>query len=124
MSEKTQADWQNIPDLVFSDIAVMVGQESLEELQKCRQVCQCWNVMISRMTKLRKDTLRRKAEGLASRIKGGWEEDYDHIFYFYFHLLYLFNIFIYLFLFYLFSFIIIYFLLIILYLLFLFIINH
>ena len=67
MSEKTKAVWQNLPDLIFGEIMMMLM--GLEELQKCRQVCQKWNVMISQMTRLKKDQIRRKAESLAHQIK-------------------------------------------------------
>ena len=61
--------WQNLSDLIFSDIMMMVGQESLEELQKCRQVCKTWNKMITLMTKLTKDNIRRRAENMADQIR-------------------------------------------------------
>ena len=35
-----------LPDLIFSDIMMMVGLESLESLHRCRQVCSKWNEMI------------------------------------------------------------------------------
>ena len=35
-----RTSWQNLPDLVFDDVMMMAGQESLENLHKCRQVCQ------------------------------------------------------------------------------------
>ena len=37
-----------LPDLVFSDIMMLVGLESLESLHRCRQVCSKWNEMILR----------------------------------------------------------------------------
>ena len=39
-------DWQNLPDVLFGDIMMMVGLESLDTLHTCRQVCQSWNEMI------------------------------------------------------------------------------
>ena len=39
-------DWQNLPDVLFGDIMVMVGLESLDTLHTCRQVCRSWNEMI------------------------------------------------------------------------------
>ena len=38
--------WLTLPDLIFSDIMMMVGLESLESLHRCRQVCSQWNEMI------------------------------------------------------------------------------
>ena len=40
--------WLMLPDLVFSDIMMLVGLESLEILHRCRQVCSKWNEMILR----------------------------------------------------------------------------
>ena len=37
-----------LPDLIFSDIMMMVGLESLESLHRCRQVCKLWNEKIIR----------------------------------------------------------------------------
>ena len=39
-------DWLSLPELIFSDIMMMVGLESLESLHRCRQVCKTWNEMI------------------------------------------------------------------------------
>ena len=38
--------WLMLPDLIFSDIMMMVGLESLESLHRCRQVCKTWNERI------------------------------------------------------------------------------
>ena len=38
--------WNTLPDVIFSDIMMMVGLESLDTLHSCRQVCQSWNEMI------------------------------------------------------------------------------
>ena len=65
MSEKTKAVWQDLPDLIFCETMMLLG---LEELQKCRQVCQIWNVMISQMTKNKKNTIWTKAKSLATQI--------------------------------------------------------
>ena len=40
--------WLTLPDLIFSDIMLMVGLESLESLHRCRQVCKTWNEHILR----------------------------------------------------------------------------
>ena len=40
--------WLTLPDLIFSDIMMMVGLESLESLHRCRQVCKLWNEKILR----------------------------------------------------------------------------
>ena len=62
-------DWQNLPDLLFRDVIMMVGMDQLENIPKCTQVCRGWNVMVSQMTKHKKDTVRREAESLAARMK-------------------------------------------------------
>ena len=61
--------WQNLPDLVFSDLMLMVGLESIHNIQKCRDVCHSWNVMISHITKQKKDVIKREAESLAEMIR-------------------------------------------------------
>ena len=41
--------WGTLPELIFSDIMMMVGLQSLESLHRCRQVCKTWNEMIARV---------------------------------------------------------------------------
>jgi len=41
--------WLGLPELLFSDIMMMVGLESLNRLHGCRQVCTTWNEMILRV---------------------------------------------------------------------------
>ena len=64
--------WQNLPDLILTDIMMMAGLDRLDDISKCRQVCQIWNVMISQMTKRNKDTIRREAESQAAEIREKW----------------------------------------------------
>ena len=59
--------WQLLPDLIFSDIMMMVGLKSIEDVRKCRQVCQDWNLMVTQMTKLEKGSIRREAESVAAK---------------------------------------------------------
>ena len=40
--------WAKLPDLIFSDIMVLVGLESPESLLRCMKVCTSWNEMILR----------------------------------------------------------------------------
>ena len=40
--------WAVLPELVFSNIMMMVGLNSLESLHRCRQVCKTWNEKILR----------------------------------------------------------------------------
>ena len=68
MSGKTKTLWQYLPDLILGEIMVMLM--GLEKLQKCRQVCQKWNVMISQMTKNKKNIIWSKAD--STRFYGKW----------------------------------------------------
>ena len=61
-------NWQNLPHHVFGDIMTMMGRKSLQDLQKSRQVCQSWNVMMSQMTKYEKSNIRIQAESLDDQI--------------------------------------------------------
>ena len=72
--------WQNFPEFIFSDLVIIVGRESLEDLRKCRQVCKAWNVMIKDkyvMTTPRKNTIRRRADFLAANIREKWRWTVD-----------------------------------------------
>ena len=62
-------DWHNLPNLIFSDIMMMVGLQSLDELQKCKQVCGGWSVMTSQMTKHEKNIIMRKFQNPAAQIR-------------------------------------------------------
>ena len=73
------ARWKNLPDVIFSDIMMMIGLNSFEDLHRCRQVSQSWNVMISEMTKYKKVTIRKKAEILVSRISFSSYESFSKI---------------------------------------------
>ena len=68
-------NWHNLPHHILGDIMTMLGRESLNNLQKCRQLCQSWNVMVSRMNKNEKDTIRRKVESRDKQIREEWEVD-------------------------------------------------
>ena len=46
--QNTNMAWLKLPELIFSDIMMMVGLKSLESLHRCRQVCSKWNEMILR----------------------------------------------------------------------------
>ena len=69
MTSSSYNVWQNLPDLVFSDLILMVGLESIHNLQKCREVCHRWNMMMSQITKQKKEVIRREAESLAEMIR-------------------------------------------------------
>ena len=61
-SVRPSKDWQNLCDIVFGNVMMMVGMDQLENIPECRQVCRGWNVMVSQMTKHKKDTLRSEAK--------------------------------------------------------------
>ena len=61
-----------MPVLVFSDIMMKIGSESLDNVQKSRQVCKSWNEMILGMTKHQEDKLRRRA---AERIRAKFSDN-------------------------------------------------
>ena len=47
MSSQKNPDWRMLGhDLIFQEIMMMVGLDSLESLHRCRQVCTAWNSMI------------------------------------------------------------------------------
>ena len=66
-------NWQNLPNHVFDEVIMtMMGGDILQNVHKCRQVCQSWNVMMSLMTKYEKDTIRSEPESLAAQIREKW----------------------------------------------------
>ena len=63
------AGWQNLSDVIFSEIMMTVGLESLGVLQKCRGVCKTWNVLVCQMTSNKKKAIIREAEDLVARLQ-------------------------------------------------------
>ena len=62
----------NNPDDYFGDVMTIVGLGRLEDLRRCRRVCQSWNVMISHMTNQSKRTIQIKAASVADEITNKW----------------------------------------------------
>ena len=65
-----RSQWQNLPDVLFSDIMMIVGLESLDDLHRCRQVCRNWNEKI-------KQNIwdnRQKRFKLDEKLKKCWKE--------------------------------------------------
>ena len=60
-------DWLSLPELIFSDIMMMVGLESLDSLHRCRQVCKTWNEMILR--DIWESQSKKKIERLTRRFR-------------------------------------------------------
>ena len=73
MSSSSIFDWQYFPEVIFSDMMVMLGLKSIEELHKSKQVCQGWNMMISQMTQKKKHSIEIKAENLVDEIRTKWD---------------------------------------------------
>ena len=69
MTSSSNNVWQNLPDLIFSDIMLMVGRESLLDIQKYRQVCQNLSVKITQMT----DDQAQERHRQGSEEEGGVE---------------------------------------------------
>ena len=65
-------DWHNLPCNIQFDLMIMVGLNSLHDLQKCRQVCHIWKKIISQMPQRKKDTIRRLWETLTAQIREEW----------------------------------------------------
>ena len=64
--------WHNLPCNIQFDLMIMVGLNSLHDLQKCRQVCHIWKRIISQMPQRKKDTIRRLWETLTAQIREEW----------------------------------------------------
>ena len=63
--------WLTLPDLIFSDIMMMVGLDSLECLHRCRQVCSQWNEMI--LDDIWENESKKKI--MKERIEWSWGPD-------------------------------------------------
>ena len=64
--------WHNLPCNIQFDLMIMVGLNSLQDLQKCRQVCHIWKKIISQMPQRKRDTIRRLWETLTAQIREDW----------------------------------------------------
>ena len=63
--------WLTLPDLIFSDIMMMVGLDSLDNLHRCRQVCSQWNEMI--LDDIWENESKKKI--MKERIEWSWGPD-------------------------------------------------
>ena len=60
---------------VFEEIMFMIGLDSLESLDNCRQVCRSWNAMI--MNKIWDNLTKKWGTIIQRRIERSWErQDY------------------------------------------------
>ena len=60
-----------MPDLLFSDIMLMVGLENIESLHRCRQVCKNWNEVI--MSNIWESPSRKNI--MKTRIERVWSQE-------------------------------------------------
>ena len=63
-------DWRKLPDLVFNDVMLIVGHQSIEDLDSCRQVCRTWNAMI--MNKIWENPTKKWGTVIQRRIERSW----------------------------------------------------
>ena len=63
--------WLTLPDLIFSDIMMMVGLDRLDNLHRCRQVCSQWNEMI--LDDIWENQSKKKI--MKERIERSWGPD-------------------------------------------------
>ena len=54
-SNSFSSGWQNLPDVIMRDFLSMVGQNSLEDLHKSRQVSQSWNESLQLLSQNRRE---------------------------------------------------------------------
>ena len=69
-SSETQ-DWQLVGHPgIFEKIMLMIGLESLESLDNCRQVCRTWNTML--MNKIWENPTKQWGTIIQRRIERSW----------------------------------------------------
>ena len=61
-------------EIIFEKIMLMVGLDSLESLDNCRQVCRSWNAMI--MNKIWENPTKKWGEIIWRRIEKSWDDYY------------------------------------------------
>ena len=55
---------------IFEEIMLMIGLDSLESLDSCRQVCKAWNTMI--MNKIWENPTKKWGPIIQRRIERSW----------------------------------------------------
>ena len=68
MTNLVKLNWLILPEILFTEIMLMVGLQSIDSLHKCRQVCRTWNENILRL--IWKNLHKKKLIKL--RIKEDW----------------------------------------------------
>ena len=61
-------------DIIFEKIMLMVGLESLDSLDSCRQVCRSWNAMI--MNRIWEKPTKKWGIIIQRRIERSWDDYY------------------------------------------------
>ena len=61
-------------EIIFEKIMLMVGLESLDSLDSCRQVCRSWNAMI--MNKIWENPTKMWGTIIQRRIERSWDNYY------------------------------------------------
>ena len=68
MTDSVRPNWLILPEILFTEIMLMVGLQSIDSLHKSRQVCSAWNENILRL--IWKNLHKKKLIKL--RIKEDW----------------------------------------------------
>ena len=64
--------------VIFEEIMLMIGLDSLESLDTCRQVCKTWNTMIMNM--IWENPTKKWGTIIQRRIERGWSWRYGYVF--------------------------------------------
>ena len=64
-------------DLIFDKIMLLIGHSSLEDLDRCRQVCKTWNDRI--IMKIWENPTKRWGTIIQRRIERSWAEEGDSL---------------------------------------------
>ena len=67
-------DWTKLPYQILEEVMLMIGQSCPEDLDRCRQVCKVWNVMI--MRKLWERPTRKWGAIIGTRIEQSWSNEH------------------------------------------------
>ena len=72
MASSEKQDWQLVGHPgIFEKIMLMIGLDSLESLDNCRQVCKTWNAMI--MNKIWENPTKKWGTIIQRRIERSWD---------------------------------------------------
>ena len=75
MASSGTQDWLMLSHpVIFEKIMLIVGLDSLESLDNCRQVCKTWNTMI--MNKIWKNPTKKWGTIIQRRIERSWDDEH------------------------------------------------